>query len=43
MKRIALLIIVAALLLHNSYPSWKVSTYDTGRKQIVIVSYAWRF
>lgn len=39
MKRIAL---VAVVLLMAAL-SWTVSTYDTGRSQIVLVSYCWRF
>jgi hypothetical protein len=39
MKRIAL---VAVMLLVAAF-AWTISTYDTGRSQIVVVSYCWRF
>ncbi len=39
MKRIAL---VTVMLLITAF-AWTISTYDTGRSQIVIVSYGWRF
>ncbi len=39
MKRIALF----AVMLLITASAWNISTYDTGRSQIVLVSYCWRF
>jgi hypothetical protein len=39
MKRMALLVVVLLIVALT----WTVSTYDTGRHQIMVVSYCWRF